>query len=107
MLKQQNMYDIEERKIAIKAIENYSVFSAGQKKIMKILIDFDNPIPVDIIQKVAGVSRQSFNFSIQGLLKLEFISREKNRVFIYQANKNKMSEIINIYKKQKILTKST
>ncbi len=32
MLKQQDMYDIEERKIAIKAIENYSVFSAGQKK---------------------------------------------------------------------------
>lgn len=101
------MYNSDDKETAINAIENYSVFSAGQKAIMKILIDFDYPIPVDIIQKVAGVSRQSFNFSIQGLLKLEFISREKNRVFIYQVNNHKMSEIISIYKKQKILTKNT
>lgn len=101
------MYNPEEKIVASEAIDNYSVFSAGQKVIMKILIDFDYPIPVDIIQKVAGVSRQSFNFSIQGLLKLGFISREKNRVFIYQANNLKMLEIISIYKKQKILTKKT
>lgn len=100
------MDNLEEKKIAIEAIDNYSVFSAGQKVIMKILINFDYPVPVDIIQKVAGVSRQSFNFSIQGLLKLEFISREKNRVFIYRVNYQKLSEIINIYKKQKILEKN-
>ena len=100
------MNNLEEKSMAIEAIDNYSVFSAGQKVIMKILINFDYPVPVDIIQKVAGVSRQSFNFSIQGLLKLEFIFREKNRVFIYRVNHKKLSEIINIYKKQKILTKN-
>jgi predicted transcriptional regulator len=101
------MYSLEEKKIAMESVDNYSVFSVGQKRIMKILIDFGTPIPVDIIQKVAGVSRQSFNFSIQNLLKLEFIFREKNRVFVYQVNKNKMLEIISIYKKQKELTKIT
>lgn len=100
------MDNLEEKTTAIEAIDNYSVFSAGQKVIMKILINFDYPVPVDIIQKVAGVSRQSFNFSIQGLLKLEFIFREKNRVFIYRVNHQKLAEIINIYKKQKILTKN-
>jgi predicted transcriptional regulator len=101
------MYSLDEKELAIESVDNYSIFSAGQKKIMKILIDFDTPIPVDVIQKVAGVSKQSFNFSIQGLLKSEFIFREKNRVFIYQVNKEKMLEVINIYKKQKELTKNT
>jgi predicted transcriptional regulator len=97
------MYTIEEKEIAIESVDNYSVFSVGQKKIIKILIDFDTPIPVDIIQKVAGASRQSFNFSIQSLVKSEFVFREKNRVFIYQVNKDKILELINIYKKQKEL----
>ena len=46
------------------AIDNYSVFSNGQKKILKILVELDAPVPVNIIQNIAQVSRQSFNFSI-------------------------------------------
>jgi len=89
------------------AIDNYSVFSNGQKKILKILVELDAPVPVNIIQNIAQVSRQSFNFSIQGLLKLGFITRKKQRVYIYQINNQMLEEIVSIYKKQKKLTKNT
>lgn len=98
---------LEEIEIIKEAIDNYDVFSAGQKKILKILIEFEEPVPVNIIQKVAGVTRQAFSFSMQGLLKLGFITREKQRVFIYQINKEKIQEVINIYIKQKKLTNNT
>lgn len=89
------------------AIDNYSVFSSTQKKILKILADFDKPIPFDIIKNIAKASKQSFNFSIQGLLKLNFVIREKQRVFLYELNQEKIEEIIDIYKKQKKLTKNS
>jgi len=98
---------MDDKEIIKSAIDNYSVFSTGQKQILKILSDFDAPIPIDIIQSVAQVSKQSFNFSIQGLLKLGFVFRQKHRVYVYQISKEKIEEIINIYKKQKKLTNNT
>jgi predicted transcriptional regulator len=101
------MSELKEIEVIKEAIENYNVFSAGQKRILKILVEFDDPVPVDVIQKVGGATRQAFNFSIQGLLALGFISREKQRVFIYQINQEKIKEIVNIYEKQKKLTNNT
>ncbi len=86
---------MDDKQFIKNAIDNYSVFSVGQKQILKILSDFDAPIPIDIIQSVAQVSKQSFNFSIQGLLKLGFLSRKKHRVYVYQINKEKIKELQN------------
>ena len=97
----------KEQQLEHAAIENYSVFSPTQKTILKILLEFDRPIPFDIIKDVAKASKQSFNFSIQGLLKLGFVSREKTRVYIYQVNQEKIKQIVDIYIKQKKLTKNS
>lgn len=101
------MKKMEDYTLIKDAIDNYSVFSPTQKTILKILVDFDKPIPFDIIKNIAKASKQSFNFSIQGLLKLDFVNRTKQRVFLYEINREKIEEVINIYKIQKKLTKNT
>ena len=101
------MDNIEDLELKKNAVDNYNVFSAGQKKLLKILLEINEPVPMDIIQKIANVSRQSFNFSIQGLLKLGFVSRNKQRVYIYQIEHERLKPVIEVYKKQKKLEKNS
>jgi len=56
------------------------------------------------ILDMMGTSKQAVHFSIRKLLDRKFITRQKDRVFVYEANKIRIIELIERYN-QKLNTK--
>jgi predicted transcriptional regulator len=44
------------------------------------------------------ISKQAVNFSLKELTKRNFVTRKKDKVFIYTVNVNKISELLEDYK---------
>lgn len=87
------------------AIEHYSILSETQKQILKVLVNFNQAVPVDVITKLTGLSKQAFHFAAKKLLEQNIISREKTRVFVYRVNSSKITEIMDFYNQQILFQK--
>lgn len=81
------------------AIDVTGDLSKGQKDILKYVISFDQKkgVNTDIIQRIAGISRQAASVHLQRLMKMDFVFREKKRIYKYFANQQKLSEILAEY----------
>jgi DNA-binding MarR family transcriptional regulator len=83
-----------------KAIESTGLLSKGQKKILKYILAFDqnNGVTADSIRDFAKITRQAANVHLQRLLDRGFVTREKNRVYVYFVKQKKIEEILEEYK---------
>jgi len=88
-----NIDNIEQYK---NAIDMTGDLSKGQKDILKHIISFDQKkgVTTDAIQHISGISRQAASVHLQRLMKMDFVFREKKRIYKYFANKQKLSEIL-------------
>ena len=80
------------------SIQDSDILSAAQKKVLTIICDSNYPISCSSILDLMGTSKQAAHFSLTRLLDREFITRAKDRVFVYQANPTRMAELIERYK---------
>ena len=88
-----------------KAIDTSGLLSRSQKGILKYIVSFDleRGVAASTIMDSMKVSKQAVNFSLQQLMKRNFLTRYKDKVFVYKINRNKLSELIEDYRtKQKL-----
>lgn len=88
---------LETHNLLLEAINNSKVLSTGQKKIMINLLQFDKAVPISVLIELMGQSKQALYFNVKKLLARGFITREKEMVFIYQVNKEKILELLESY----------
>ncbi len=90
----------KDRNMLHNAIEDSDILSSGQKKVFNIICDSDYPVSAASILDLMGTSKQAVHFSIKKLLERNFIIREKDRVFVYKPNKERVIELIDRYNKK-------
>jgi predicted transcriptional regulator len=80
------------------AINCSDILPRGQKNVLNIICSSDYPVSAKHIEKLIGLTKQTVNFSIKSLLSRNFIIREKDGVFVYKANQDRVTELIDRYK---------
>lgn len=83
------------------AIKHCHTLSQKEKKILTILNDFEYALPATHIQDLMNNTKQALHYSLKKLQQKELITREKDNVFLYKINKEKITSIIDIYRKTK------
>ena len=92
---------LEQNPLLIEAINSSSLLSDGQQQILKILVQFDVGIPISQIMALTNLSKQTIHFNIKKLMERQYVMREKEMVYIYKANRDKIFEIIERYNQTK------
>lgn len=95
---------LEQNPLLIEAINSSSLLSDGQQQILKILVQFDVGIPIAQIMALTNLSKQTIHFNIKKLMERQYVMREKEMVYIYKANRDKIFEIIERYNQTKKLS---
>lgn len=80
------------------AIEDTDILSKKQKVVLKFLCKSDFPVSSVTIENAMQVSRQAAYLTLKVLLDRGFITRTKERVFLYSPNKLKTLELMERYK---------
>ena len=93
------MISPEDRMLLSKSIESSRILSTGQKKILKNIIKFEHGIAMSTLVELMNQYKQALFSNIKKLVERGFLIRQKEMVYIYKANEEKMIEIINTYKK--------
>ena len=88
---------LETDNLLLEAIKNSKILSTGQKKIIINLLQFDKGAPIAVLIELMGQSKQALYFNVKKLLARGFITREKEMVFVYKVNKEKILEILESY----------
>ncbi len=88
---------LETDNLLLEAIKNSKILSTGQKKIIINLLQFDKGAPISVLIELMGQSKQALYFNVKKLLARGFITREKEMVFVYKVNKEKILEILESY----------
>lgn len=91
---------MEEKNILELAIMDTDLLSKKQKDVFLIICNSDFPLSSYSIEKKMGVTRQAVYLTLQALLKRGFITRTKDRIFVYQPNQLKKLELIERYKQK-------
>jgi len=100
------MMVIENEKEAYKAVDSSGLLSKSQKNIIKYIISFDLDRGVTSLSlmEFMKVSKQAVNFSLQQLIKRDFVTRYKDKVFIYRIKPSKFNELLHDYRKKQTLS---
>lgn len=85
---------LEQNPLLPEAINNSKLLSAGQKKILSVLIQFDTGIPISQLMELMNSSKQSIHFNMKKLLQREYVLREREMVYVYKVNQKKLVEIV-------------
>ena len=82
------------------AINDTDTLSKKQKEVFRVICNSDFPLSSNSIEKKMGVTRQAVYLTLQSLLNRGFITRTKDRIFVYHSNKLKKLELIERYKQK-------
>ena len=87
------------------AIDDSGLLSKSQKNILKYISSFDlkRGVPASSIMSYMQISKQAVNFSLRELVKRKFLTRKKDKVYIYNINSNRLDELLDDYKNKKKL----
>ena len=82
------------------AIDDSGILSKSQKNILKYITSFDleRGVAAASIMSHMQISTQAVNYSLKELIKRNFLTRKKDRVFIYTVNVKKILELLEDYK---------
>lgn len=99
-ISQRELMNFENQNEIYKAIDTSGLLSKSQKNILKYIVSFDleRGVAALNIMDSMKVSKQAINFSLQQLMKRNFLTRYKDKVFVYKINRNKLSELIEDYR---------
>lgn len=82
------------------AIDDTDILSTKQKEVLQILCNANFAISSGTIENKMDVTRQAVYLTLKALLDRGFITRKKERVFLYEPNKLKALELIERYKEK-------
>ncbi len=80
------------------AINDTNLLSEKQKVVLKLLCESPFPISSVNIENTMKVSRQAVDLTLKALLNRGFIIRNKERIFLYSPNQQKIFELLERYK---------
>ena len=85
------------------AIDYSDLLSKSQKEILKYIVSFDleRGLPAVSIMKHMKVTKQAIGFSLKQLMSRKFLTRYKDKVFVYRINRTRIQEIVVDYRKMK------
>ena len=75
-------------------IEKSTILSNGQKLILNVLLRLDSGVAMSHIMLLTNSSKQSLHFNMKKLLGKGYVKREREMVFLYKLNKNKVLELL-------------
>ena len=78
----------------IDAIREYNLLPRGQKDILIKLLGFEEGITMQDLVNITNQSKQTLFLKVKNLLDKEFITREKDMVYIYKINHSKILSIL-------------
>jgi len=87
--------------ILAQAIAASHIIPKGQKPVLDAICMRSHPVPAKELEDALQLSRASINFSLQMLLKRNFILRSKDGVFLYTPNTERLLELQARYKEFK------
>jgi Fic family protein len=90
----------DDKEMIDSAIESSDLLSVGQKEILKTLVRCEEGLSVPSIMKILGASKQALHFNIKKLLEREYLTRIKDRIYVYRSNKVKIKELIELHLKK-------
>jgi predicted transcriptional regulator len=80
------------------AINASRIIPKKQKAVLQTICVRTYPTSAIEIEESLGLSRPAVNFSLQMLLKRNFIKRAKDGVFLYTPNEERIAEVLERYK---------
>jgi len=85
-----------------KAIETSGLLSKSQKSILKYIVSFNlqRGVTASSLIEYMNVSKQAINCSLQQLMKRNFVTRYRDKVFIYKINNSRLLELLEDYQKK-------
>lgn len=91
------MTSIEHYDLLLLAIKNSNVLSSSQKEILIHLHQFKEGLSMSDLVELMGQSKQTLFLKVKKLLDRGFVLREKDMVFMYKVNQQKMSTLLENY----------
>ena len=89
------------KSMLVEAIRNSDIIPPKQKNTLEVLCLSEYPLTAKSIEKELGLSTPQVHFSLQSLLKRNFVIREKDGKFLYRANYSRIEELIKRHEKDK------
>jgi len=87
------------KSMLVEAIRSSDIIPPKQKNTLELLCLSEYPLTAKSIEKELGATTPQVHFSLQSLLKRNFIVREKDGKFLYSANYSRIEELIKRHKK--------
>ena len=99
---EENIINLTDITDVYKAIDTSGLLSKSQKNILKYIVSFDlqRGVTASSLIEHMNVSKQAINCSLQQLMKRNFVTRYKDKVFLYKINKNRLLELLEDYQKK-------
>lgn len=89
--------------IIMASIDDSDLISGSDKKIIKALLVTNQKVSTNFLMDVLSDSKQNLYIKLRRLIKRGYISRIKDRVYLYQLEEQKLQELLDMYMaKQKI-----
>ena len=79
------------------AIKESSIVSKGQKEILLNILQFEDGLAMSDLVNIMKQSKQTLFLKVKKLLDRGFVLREKDMVFMYKVNQQKMSTLLENY----------
>lgn len=96
---EQMNYNIDNKELLMRAIEEYDILTKAQRKVLAIIVSFEHGIKTKAIANIIGVTAAAIYEHLETLLNDNFIINisKKNSPGIFIANNNKMLEITKFF----------
>jgi len=103
------MTEIENNKDVLNAIEEYPLLSVNAKKVLKVVVLFDKLVSAESIIQASRLTKQVVYPALNKLTKAELVIKRKNAGgshYLFETNKSKTLELLELYKKTKMIKNS-
>lgn len=89
---------MNDKELLNQAIDDTDILSPKQKVAFKIICESEYAVSSVTIEKSMNITRQAVYLTLKALLDRSFITRKKERIFLYSPSKLKILELIERYK---------
>lgn len=96
---EKTLSEFKDIKTIQKAIDSSGILSKSQKAILKYIVSFNlqRGVSASFLIEHMNISKQAINFSLQQLMKRNFITRYRDKVFLYTVNSPRFLELLEDY----------
>lgn len=96
------MTNLDNKEKLFEAIDNYPLLTKNPKKILKALIMFDKPVPVESIVQSSSLVKQVVYPCLNKMLQNELVIKSKSTTssyYLFEVNKSKLFDLLELHTK--------